>query len=251
MKLTEVFAQLQYGELSQMFASTELGKELGEANYKNVLMHVNLGLTDLYKRFYLKEGQLTLEIQTGKATYELHSKYAAANTRSTEPQRYILDTSDAPFVDDIHLIERVVTEIGYEMELNNRQKTFACHTPSMNTLRIPATLANDTPDLPEYLRTTTLNVFYRANHPHISHDLGGLGLFDPSLVELELPFSHLNALLLFVASRAHNPVGMMNEFHSGNSYWAKYEAECLMLKDLNLEISTSSPADRFKQNGWV
>lgn len=250
MKLKEVFDQLQYGELSQMFTATEMGKELGEANYKGVLHHVNLGLTDLYKRFYLKENQLTLEIQSGKTTYELHSRYAAANVRSTEPERFILDTSDAPFVDDIHQIEQVLTEMGYELALNNRANTLSCHLPAMNTLRIPLELANDSPILPDCMRTNTLEVVYRANHPIISHGLGGIGVLDPNQVEIELPYSHLYALLLFVASRAHNPTGMA-EFHSGNNYWAKYEAECQLLKDQALEVKDTPANTRLEKNGWV
>lgn len=251
MKLSDVFTQLQYGELSQLFDGTEIGKELGEANYKKVLSHVNLGLTNLYTRFNLKEHQLTLEIQTGKTTYELHSKYAAANSRSSETERFILDTSDAPFVDDILKIERVVTEIGYQMDLNNREKSFSCFTPSLNVLRIPAALANDTPELPECLRTTTLDVVYRANHPQILHGLGGLGFLDPGRVEIELPRSHLNALLMFVAFRAHSPVGMGGDSPTANAYFAKYENECLMLEGKGLTVDTHSPVDRVRQNGWV
>ena len=85
-------------------------------------------------------------------------------------------------------------------------------------------------------------------HPKLVEVGGGI---NPETMELELPYSHLEALLYFVASRVHNPMGMANEFHAGNSWAAKYEAECMKLQQQNLEIDESNDSDRISRNGWV
>ena len=90
---------------------------------------------------------------------------------------------------------------------------------------------------------------YRASHPKI---VKGITLFDPSRVQVNLPETHLNALLLFVASRAHNPVGMTGEFNSGNNYAVKYEAECDQLNTAGLRPQRGRGLNQqFHTRGWV
>lgn len=247
MKLAEIFSQLTYGELSQIsLGGGELGA-IDESNYDRVLSHINLGLTALYKRFPLKQGRLTIALQQGRFTYPLNSAYAVSNTKSREAVRYILDSTDK-FADDIHKVDAVFTDYGYEMGLNDEANQYSLFTPSAHVLRVPVDIVVSSPDLPESLKTSQLEVVYRANHPRISQDVG---LFDPETYEVELPYSHLEPLLLFVASRINNPIGMTNEFHAGNSYAAKYEQACQQLEQFNLRVDQGSQNTRMVRNGWV
>lgn len=248
MKLSEIFTQLTYGELSQLSLGGGESGEISPSNYPKILSHVNLALTALYKRFPLKEGQLTVALQTGRITYPLTSAYAVANRRSRESVRYIVDTQDEPFINDILKIERVYTDTGFEMGLNDEADKYTCTTPTSTTLRVPASVVSQSMDLPQELRTTNLTVVYRANHPTLAVSLGG---FDPDRVEVELPYSHLEPLLLNIASRVHNPIGMTNEFHAGNSYAAKYEMACAELERVNLRVDQGSQNTRLEKNGWV
>ena len=247
MKLSEIFSQLTYGELSQIsLGGGEMG-EIHEGNYDRVLSHVNLGLTALYKRFPLKQGRLTIALQQGRFTYPLSKLYAVSNTKSHEPVKYILD-SDAAFKEDIHKVEAVFTASGWELGLNDEADPYAIATPSAQVLRVPPSIVAGGSDLPEPLKTTTLEVVYRANHPVISQEFTSI---DPSYYEIELPYSHLEPLLLFVASRVNNPIGMTNEFHAGNSYAAKYEQACQQLEQFNLKVDQGSQNNRILRNGWV
>ena len=247
MKLSEIFDQLTYGELSQLnLGGGELG-EINPINYKQVVAHVNMGLLALFKRFPLKEGRINIALQLGRYTYVLNSKYAVSNAASMEPVKYLLDSIDAPFVDDIHKIECVFTDTGKEIGLNDESDYYACSTPSAHVLRICPDIADMLSDLPDNLKTTNLEVVYRANHPPIV-----LGVDpDPTTIEVDLPYSHLEPLLLYVASRVHNPIGMTNEFHAGNSYAAKYEHSCLQLETINLRVDQGSQNTRLEKNGWV
>ena len=249
MTLQEIFDQLTYGELSMLSIGGGEEGVIDETNYSRVLAHVNMGLTDLYKRFPLKEGRVTLALLSDKTEYSLDSKFALANTRSRELVRYLVDSATTPFKDDILKIERVLTDSEKEMELNNPSSEYSAFTPTSTTLRLHKDVASGVYGLPEWLKTRNLVIVYRANHPKI---VKGLTLFDPTKVQIQLPESHLNALLLFVASRAHTPGGMTGEFNAGNNYAMKYEGECAQLETAGLRTDQGGGVNqRFHRRGWA
>lgn len=237
MKLSEVFDQLAYGELSQLAIVDPNTGVIAVGKYPVLAAHTNLGLSALYKRFALKEGRLLLPLRAKQTTYLL---------KSDENVRVEYGAED--FEDDILKVEKVMTHTGVELGLNDGSDPYGCTTPSATVLRVPLVVVNQGPDLPEHLITSRLEVVYRANHLKITVPATGLV---PTAVSLELPDSHLEPLLLFIASRLHNPIGMSNEFHAGNSYFAKYEAACARLEDDGLEIDQGSQNIRARQNGWV
>lgn len=246
MKLSEIFTLLTYGELSQLSIGGLEQGEINPSNYTAIVGSVNLGLTDLYKRFRLKEGRVLLQILPDRLTYPLNSRFALSNTLSPET-KFLLDTQEDPFTDNVHKIERVYAGQGLELSLNDENDPLSSYTPSPLVLRLPSALVNDDPGVPQELKGSPLEVVYRASHPRltVADD------FDPNLVELELPDTHLEALIYYVASRHHNPAGMLAEFNSGNAWAAKYEMECQRLKDLNLEVDLRNSNSRIARNGWV
>ena len=247
MKLREIFSQLAYGELSQhILGEHELGVVSPE-RHGALVSHINLGLNALYKRFFLKEGRIDLGVQSGMTNYILNSEYAVSNVESSALVRYLLDTPEAPFMDDIHKLERVLTSEEVELPLNDEAESYACFTPSQTSLRIPIDIASPTSSTPDYLKTSQLTLVYRANHPPIQIVDG---VVDTDM-EVYLPASHLEALLYFVASRVNNPIGMTNEFHAGNSLAAKYEMECQKLEGFNLQIDNMSQHTEFEHRGWI
>ena len=246
MKLSEIFMQLTYGELSQISIGGLEQGEINEKNYDAVLSHINLGLTALYKRFPLKEGRLTVELQPGRSTYPLTTAYAVSNATSLEPVKFIKDT-DVPFNGALHKVEQVFSESGIEFGLNDSGNIYGITTPSASVLRVPMAVVGRSPDLPIGLQTSTLEVVYRANHPIIVQS----GSFNPETYEVELPYSHLEPLLLYVASRVNNPIGLINEFNAGNNYAAKYEMACQALETSNLRVDQGADFDKLHQKGFV
>lgn len=223
MKLQEVFDQLAAGEFSQISVGGQPAGTINESNYSAVLGHINLGMTSLYKRFNLKVRSITFPLQADSDTYQLN-------------------------LVDLLKIEKVVTDGGCELGLNQEGDTYSCSTPSMNSLRVPQIILDQGGDLPDELKTVGLTVSYRANHPKLSNNFGAL---IPETKSIELPSSHLQALLYFVASRVHNPIGMVNEFNAGNVWFSKYELECQRLETENLQIDKPAANFRLHRNGWV
>ena len=248
MKLTEVFDQLTSGELSQMAIGGSEAGQIAEADYPKVINHINLALIAIYKRFYLKEGRVDLSMVPGRMIYPIHSKYALSSVKSKEPVKFLLDSATEKFTDDILKIESVQTDAGFEIPMNDATDRLSIATTSPTTLRIPAALTSQVQDLPDDYKTSKLTVVYRAKHPAIVWNEYN---FDPDTIELELPESHLEALLLHVASRAATPTGMINEFNAGNNYASKYELACQQLEIFNFQIDHGNSNNRLIKNGWV
>lgn len=246
MKLKQIFNHLTHGELSQLALGGAAAGEITEQNYGKIISSINLGLTDLYGRFPLRERRIQLALQPGRVQYPLTTDFALTTVKSKESVRFILDSASDPFIGDVLKISQVFNAIGLELGMNDRTY-WGLTTPYFNTLVTPVDLLT-TQGLPEPLKTQTLSVVYRANHPCIDVDAGN---FDPETYEVGLPDSHLMALLLFIASRLHNPIGMINEFHSGNSFASKYEMECERLKVSNVSTETVTSNTRLTDNGWV
>jgi len=235
MLLSEVFSQLTHGELSQVHIGGAETVGVVPENYAAFIAHINLALTALYTRFPLKEGTLYIDRLPGLKTYVLDSKYQTGNRYSREISRYIQEVP--VFQDDLFKVERVYDTDDVEQGLNDESDATSIQSPTMKTLVIP-----------EASLVTGLRVVYRASHPKLFIDDGEL---DPEEVEVELPYSHLEALLLFVASRIMNPVGMSAEFHDGNNYAAKYEQACQRLENQNMRLDKVTNNDRITRNGWV
>lgn len=236
MYLQEIFDQLAGGEFSQLCIGGNQPGVIDENNAAKVVGHINLGLTALYRRFNLKTGSLLLRMQPDQLKYQLHSRFAV-NGDSDAAVRYIIDDAGEPFANDIIKVEKVFDAAGDELVLNDPANPMSVLTPSTLMLQ-----------LPEGLVQQDLTVEYRANHPRLVVEDGEIDAED---TWVDLPDTHLAALLYYVASRVNNPIGMSNEFHAGNSYFAKYEGECQELEAKGLQVDLGQSSDRLRRNGWV
>lgn len=248
MKLQEIFDQLSTGEFSQLSIGGQDTGVIAEANYGKVVPHVNLALTALFTRFKLKEGSLQIALQDGQTLYKLNSIYAVNGRGIAGSVRYIIDTADDKFLDDVTKVEKVLTDTGLELGLNDAADLYTVTTPSALQLRVPAGLVSTVADFPVELATEQLTVIYRAAHPKL---VVPLGYFDPTRIEVQLPDSHLEALLYHVASRVHMPVGMANEGNLSSGYFAKYEEACQKLLDQGLQVDQGGTNTRLERNGWA
>lgn len=223
MKLQEIFNQLTHGELSQVHIGGAEDGQIAEKHWPVVISHINLGLMALFKRFSIKEGNTLLTLIANQVDYPITAV-------------------------DLLKVERVYTDAGKELVLNDLAESYSLRTPTTSVLQVPKKMVDGSTDIPDWLKTLTLKVMYRASHPQITI---GLGYFDPERVDVDLPYAYLQALLYFVASRVHNPIGMTNEFNAGNNWAAKYEMECQRLENENLQMDRGAGNTRLASNGWV
>lgn len=242
MTLKQIFDLLSQGELSQIHLGGTQG--IDESNWERVLGAVNLGLTELHKRFPLRREQVVLQMQEGQLRYTLDVKHAVSNRENPTATKYLIDSAANPFIGRVLKIYKVFDASGCELKLNRVGDAFdqahsTVRTPSYNTLILPTMLP-----------VQALTVEYLGNHPLLVKERGYFNLED---VAVELPDTHLTALLYFVASRLFNPTGLSGNtaFHEGNNYEAKFEAECQRLENDGYENAEHEENSRLRRNGWV
>lgn len=243
MTLQEIFDQLGQSELSQLNLGGD-GTGINESNWEKVLTQVNRGLTELHKRFLIKEGRVTLAMQTGQRAYLLHPRHALTTAVEAGMTKYLLDSMDEPFTGDLLKVERVLTAEGEDLLLNGGGDQWdlaqrSVRTPTYNRLILPT-------DLP----VQELTVIYRADHPRLVKTPGYFNLAD---VEVELPRTHAEALMYFVASRLFSPMGLSGNtaYHEGNNYQSMFEAACQLLENQDYQNKESEENYRLYNKGWV
>jgi hypothetical protein len=244
MKLRELFDHLAFSELSQLNVVDPNTNFIKEEHYDKVLFSIKLALTALHTRFPLKEETMVLQLQNGVYRYNLHNSYAL----STNINGYIVDSETNPYKNTLIKVERILSDSLYEYALNNESETYSIHTPNLSTLDVPADIVDKSVDLPECVKTDKLKLVYRANHYDLPIGFNG---YDADKVEVDLPYVYVEALLYYVASRLHNPMGLVNEFNGGNNYAMKYERACAELEKHNVYVDQLNGNARLFRNGWV
>lgn len=234
MKLQDIYNQLAYGELRLLnIGSGDIDAETDgfpEASFIKILPTVQLGITELHKRFTLREGRVTIPLVDGQSTYVLTKKLSAPED----------------FEENLLKIERIYgtyRDQDYEIPLNKISNPQAIRTTSFNTLLIP----DDSEKAPWLKETSSLKVVYRADHPKININLAQAA---PLAVDIDLPVTHLQALLYFIASRMHNPMGMNDQIHDGNNYAQKFQQEVQNLSLMNYEVDDDEDNQRITDHGW-
>ena len=216
MNLQDIFTHLAYGELSKLFLGED--GDIKRLQQPQIVSSIQLGLTDLYKRILIKEGQEVVSLTQGTSSYLLSNA-------------------------DVIQIERIVNSKGKELTLND--------VNSPLSLRLIGELGFSVDDL--YFTTNEIStedviVYYRAAHPELNFVVGAT---NPSNINIELPLTYLQALLYYIAARVHTPVGLTKEFHAGNDYLTKYEAEVARLLQNNIRIDRVAESSHFEKGGWV
>lgn len=235
MKLTEIFDALESGELSTQTSLIDTVTGVKPENYKDVISHVNMGLTRLYERFDIRVKDLFVRMQDGIGEYHLTWPHADSN-QNTNKQRYIADTVANPFGDDVLKIQQVFTEIGEELPVNDITEEKSVFTSGQQSLQIPWKVPGD-----------VVNVVYRADHEKIR-----LGDYDSiNDIEVYLPSSYLEALLAFIAHRHFAGVGGQSATPTSNGYLQKYEARCLEIERNGIPNRDQSPSNELDRGGWT
>jgi len=235
MILTDLMDQLIQGELALLPLGED--EDTGEirGGYAAILPHINLALTAIHKRLYIREESLVLRLDVSINKYRLQTKFAVSDT-GPEPIKYIIDTVGDPFLGNSLKIEKVVDSEGEELLLNNSTTDNPVFTPTSNVLVFDIPVSNR-----EYVIT------FRANHPKIDLDNN-----DPEDIELDIPDFVLEPLLYFIAARVHASYPSLGDGTSESfNYMQKYELAMAELSDQGLVDTSQDGNQRLEDNGWV
>lgn len=247
MKLKYILQQLTVGEFSQVNFGSGPGV-IDENSYTTLMAHLNLALSALYKRFKIKEGFINVKLDESIDLYTLNSKHSFLTPVLPGVPKYLLDTPSNPFINNANKIERIVSMQGADFPLDVPNNKFSFRMVSLNSFIAPPAVFKEQSALDERYKGDVVTVYYRVGHTPLTDRVV---FVEPEVTEIDIPDIYVEALLYFIASRVHNPIGMSNEFHEGNNYAAKYEAECQRLESKGLQMNDSLDLSRFTRNGWV
>ena len=129
MLLEQIIDTIKYGELSNISVESE--------EVPKIINFINLGLIQLYSKFPIVEKQVVIQQYNQISLYVLDYRFARSNINSLMPHRYILDTPEDPFMDDVMFITGVCDEWGRPVSLNDDHDPHSYFLVSHNTVQIP------------------------------------------------------------------------------------------------------------------
>jgi hypothetical protein len=235
--LSRFLKNLAYGELSNIAIGNADTGVISPDAYERVITHTQLGLTALHQRFMIRIGQVIIRNYSHIGRYYLDYRYARSNTESTELVKYIEDTAERPFQDNVLKIDQIFDEIGREYELNKSDVPDPIFTPDYNCVVM-------TPSVENALWT----VVYRADHDQLPTTDP-----DPDLIELKIPQQYLEPLQAYVAGRLMSGMGhsLFEGQAEGDRFMSRYEMLCARLEQQNMDIDDNDTHTRLEDNGWV
>lgn len=236
--LKDLFSMLATGEFSNMSLTRSDSGQLHEKEYAKVIGHINLGLTEIYKRFRFLEGELRLHALPQIGTYYLREDRMVPVNRLSNTN-YIEEPAGQDGFLNILEITAAYKEDGTELVLNNSSAV-----PSIRQLAI------DTVKISGLTEPTVISFVYQASPAKIVIDES----FDLDEVSLDIPETIIEALLYYVASRVYKPSGANNSTANADksiAYQQQYELACQKIDMYGLGIQDCDRDDTFTERGWV
>jgi len=181
MLLSQIIDSVRYGELQNVYTDEMLPQ---------LISFINLGLIQIYSKLPVVEKQVTIQEYPQISLYKLSSLYARHNHLSPVRHKYILDTPDNPFMDDVLFITGVCDEHGFSVPLNDDNHRHSVFIASHDTIQIPNANEN-----------RAIFVIYRAKPRYINPTTKKLD------IPVELPEYLLEALTAFIGFKAHQAIG--------------------------------------------
>jgi hypothetical protein len=233
MKLSTIFEDLENGELSQLSIGGGTIGAIAEEDYAKVIGYVNVAMVELYKRFPIMESELIIDLYPTIMDYVLTYDFAASNTTGPEPIKYIQDTAENPFPDDVLQIMEVFDEDMGIIPLNDDNALNSVYTPTWNTLQVP-----------EPVEGASFSILYRAYPAEIP-----TSTTDLTAVDVHIPRQLSTALYAYIAYRAH--LGMTERDNNKiSASFSRFNAICNDVRfrgTLNRSDTTNNKLDI---NGW-
>jgi hypothetical protein len=232
MNISELFADLSFGELSTLSLAQDGDGIITDAGKESIIRFTNEGLLKLYTRFVLKQSDVVLDLVDSITNYHLLLKFAQSQAGiSTQPYLYIRDTFEEPFQEDVLRIMSVFSECG-ELPLNNESDHRSVFTPQFNVLQVPNPVTGQ-----------ALSATYQAKHP--------LLMLEDLTQEIDLPDVLVPALRSWIAYRAFGKPQTQEAQVMSQGHLAAFEATCAEVISLDLVGQSQSQTNtRFQRNGW-
>ena len=235
--LGDIFDLLANSEVLNTKLNRSPNGALAEAEYVKVVGNINLGLTELYKRFNLRQEELRLHILPEVSRYFLRQDRIALPDQMDD-RTYIEETEDC--LEELRVIKvmQVRNENDFILPLNDNRSLLKIINISEDALHIYPVLS---PQI--------LTLVYQAfvEKIEICDD------FNPAEYELDISDTVMDALLAFTASRLL--ISFEGESSNGvtksMNYLNQYEMACQKIEQFGLQNQINDHNMRFEKDGWT
>lgn len=241
MNIQQCLDRLANGELAN--TTFVCDDQIADTKVPYIISLLNEALLRLYSRFILKLDTVFVEMNEVRTRYELTKDHVYTKDINDiyDPKhfpcvkdynKYIFESLDHPFTEDIIKILSVTRDDGFEYPLNDSTKMYSVFTPEFNVVQVPLPIPN-----------AVISVEYQAKHPIITED--NLDM------ELELPEAFYGALFAYIAHSAYSSLQSENALAQAQKYYSTYMAllDELVTFDIG-NTSYSQTNTKFYNNGW-
>ena len=230
MQLKELLQRLCEGEFDGLAVGHQVDGGPLDQHYAKLVRHIDLGLLELHKRFPLKIREAFIQQYDHIQNYKLNERYAATNKDSKESTKYICDSRFNKFTNSSFLrIDTLFNELGAPVVMDDMGQQYSMFISGHDTIQVPY------PD-----SANNFVVHYKAGHPLLPTDR----IED---VEVDIPYTHLEPLLFYVASRVLIKV----DPEGAQGYMMRFENSCMQITQLNLAYTMNTPPEQFARGGWI
>lgn len=233
MKVSELFANLSYGELNGLSLALDGNGDIAPDRKAGIVRYANETLTMLYNKFTHNTSYVKLALQEDVTDYVLHSD----NALSTSPAGYIQDSVENPFLNDVLKITtiRATDSDGnsFPVRLNELSAPNAVRTLSYNSFRVDQPVAGH-----------IFEIEYQANHPHLSI---------PVNEDQEIVIAPLleEALLSRIAAKVYMGIGGEDAVTKARAFFQNYEYITSLATGRDMvQESVSDSQDKLDRGGW-
>lgn len=236
MTLKDLMQQLSFGELSNLYIGDEGSGLVPQEKWPAIISHINMGLTALYGRLPISEKEVLIQSYDHISMYYLDSTYSCNSTEVLPKYKYLIDTPNDRFKDDVLKIVQVYNELGAPLPMNDAEQWASVFVIGSNGLQINHPSNED-----------VFSVLYRANHPTIPVNTTEL-----DKVDIALPDTCLEALLCYVAGRVLVNMGAETHIAKGQVLLGKFETICAFLLQEGM-FNSGFTATNIKPHlrGWI
>jgi len=241
MNVDGLFAQLSYGELSNLAIGMEGSGEVLPAMQPSIITHTNHVLTDIYSQMAHKRCYVNLELVADQTVYRIHPMHAVTTVPLDNGiPRFIQDTVDEPFVQEIIKI----MDIEEAVDTNEDGKTNIHLNDVIDTASIK-TLSYDTILVPDPVAGIVLVLECQVNHLALSTNPVDL------TEEIELLPVMQAALVAKIAARVYSTMNGEENAIKAERLKAEYEAALRLVKQEDLAPDSSSAVTKkMHLGGW-
>lgn len=241
--LQELFDTLATGEFSNIALGQSTMDSITEDAYPKIVSYINLGLTELYKRFVLLINEIKLHQHPDVTVYFLQED-RVEDSAFMNADTYIEYNESLPFDGRVVRLLEAYDATGKPVHINNPLFPNDIFMMGADQFKLAAPLSGVSPRV--------ISIVYQAYHPKIVVT----DTFDPEQVTLQYPDFIENALLNFIASRLFK--GKVSKATEGvqqpySTFQYQFEKECLEIKNQGLALTGDEHVlntHHFEEKGW-